>query len=740
MPSLLINNVNGARTGTKLTTLSKKSQLLLLSEKAKEASKAAAVEKEREVEEETKRKQAEADKREQRALDRQKKQEEKKKTREENKAKKSNQVSSKDGGDNTNVFLSEINNPGDDIDMDMDDGDNFNSPSNNGATKLFEKGENEEMVTTDNDDITSPDYKRGKSSGNGVLKVNHRYSSRNEEGARAMAKPNSPMYVHTKFVDIGMLLESDDKAMECITLLKTLLINCQYIAKVSFVELTSKEEGSPAVLHKPSDIPTNFTLLGKFFKMTTEDPFKKKQQWNKKDEGNKHREEEEERIYSKAVYGTIRLTAIVPIEELVAAVHTEWQAKGGLKIAIKGIQAPESKFVATIFFQSIHLSPETVQATFAKFLSNVQEVEAERDSNTWDEHVTKQIQVVARLQVPKTFHIANKNEKVAWKIKQHRQAWCIEVPASDFVETKRLMAEGKAMEGMVEALYSKHTIISEVMTREDSAADNTRFSEVMLKHGKYNFNMKCIALSGFGNMSQGALLAGDGAETITALEFLPSVLKLEGGYPAIAEIYQLYPGGTVEVIYLKCAESDHMMAQLGKNPAAYIVHALKALIGEDSARRMAAACCIPEHVSEIDDCTWDEKTKTLVTASEANQSKELNCFDSPFWNQAFDIEEMLALQRKEKGRINPETLFNLESTGTIKSIHNRTKTKSITFEGDGDDDDEGSAASSIDSYNQLATDNHNTEAMGKTPSHASASVNIVSPKESVDGSVPAVSG
>ena len=64
----------------------------------------------------------------------------------------------------------------------------------------------------------------------------------------------------------------------------------------------------------------------------------------------------------------------------------------------------------------------------------------------------------------------------------------------------------------------------------------------MLKHGKYNFNMKCMTISGFRNMSQGVALAGDGAEKITALEFLPSVLKLEGGYPVIAEIYQLFPG------------------------------------------------------------------------------------------------------------------------------------------------------------------------------------------------------
>jgi hypothetical protein len=205
--------------------------------------------------------------------------------------------------------------------------------------------------------------------------------------------------------------------------------------------------------------------------------------------------------------------------------------------------------VATIFFQSIQISPETVQAMFQKFLQKVMTAENEREFSMRDYHDYPQIQVVAKLQVPKTFHIANKNEKVAWKIKQHPQAWCIEVSSKDFEETKRLMAEGKAMEGLVESIYSKHTIISDVMTRSDSAADNTCFSEVMLKHGKYNFNMKCVAISGFGNMSQGVALTGDGAEKNTALEFLPSVIKLEGEFQAFAEIYQLYPGGTVEIVY-----------------------------------------------------------------------------------------------------------------------------------------------------------------------------------------------
>ena len=130
----------------------------------------------------------------------------------------------------------------------------------------------------------------------------------------------------------------------------------------------------------------------------------------------------------------------------------------------------------------------------------------------------------------------------------------------------------------------------------------------------------------------------------------------------------------------------------------------------------------------------------MTTASKATQKNELGCFDSPFWNQAFDIEEMLTLEKREKSKFNPETLFKLESTGTIKSIHNRTKTKVISFEGEGDDNDEDSAASSIDSITQLDAEYRNTEATGNIPSTAKASAHVVSPKESVDGSAPAVRG
>jgi hypothetical protein len=82
----------------------------------------------------------------------------------------------------------------------------------------------------------------------------------------------------------------------------------------------------------------------------------------------------------------------------------------------------------------------------------------------------------------------------------------------------------------------------------------------------YNYNMTSVTLSGFTDLSAGVLIAGEGTEDITGLEFLPKVLKVAGGIPLIAEMYQIYPGCNVEVVFLDCSEGHHIWAQMQKNP------------------------------------------------------------------------------------------------------------------------------------------------------------------------------
>jgi len=223
MPSLLSTNPTDFLPPkvTRQTVLSKKSQLMLLSERAKTASKEAAAEREKEQEEERMKKQAEINKREQRAADRKKKQDEEKKKQDEATAKINNETTSgMEEEINTNKHLAAMNDFDTDLDINMNDDDIFDfSQDDTRSNNLF--GEDSE----DNNVMNSPLYKRGKTTGGGVLKGSHRYSTGPSDSVRKTIPSKPTTYQFTKFVDIGILLESEEKATECIMNLKNLLAN-----------------------------------------------------------------------------------------------------------------------------------------------------------------------------------------------------------------------------------------------------------------------------------------------------------------------------------------------------------------------------------------------------------------------------------------------------------------------------------------------------------------------------------
>ena len=279
------------------------------------------------------------------------------------------------------------------------------------------------------------------------------------------------------------------------------------------------------------------------------------------------------------------------------------------------------------------------------------------------------------------------------------------------------------------------------MSKKDSVIDNERMMKTIVEVADYNYNMSSVKLSGFTNMSAGVLIAGEGTEAITGLEFLPKVLKVAGGIPLIAEIYQIHPGCEVEVIFLDCTEGHHIIAQLQKNPAAYLYHALKNSVDETSVRRMAVGICEPVYVDEIDECEWNEETKTLTIPSEKEGNKIMEHKDSPFWRLAIELVEKDEYEKKNKKKFNPEAFIDLDNVRSIKSIHNRSKTNSFKVKFGPEPDTDELSAGSNSTIETLDDDNRNTEATGKNPSDEQASTSVVSPNQgSVDGSNPAMSG
>jgi hypothetical protein len=210
--------------------------------------------------------------------------------------------------------------------MDLNNFDKANEEEEDGASKtLFGEEDN------------SPVQKRIKQS-LGALKFNQKYTK------TTASKKIVTLQLNTQLIDFGVTLTTNNKLGKFLVKIKDLLMNLQLLDETAgLVELSPRNKSSPAIISQQTKIPTNFTQLGRFIVFSGEGIFKVVKKWNAVNEKQtKHRDDNEEKIFSKACYGTARITSTMECTQLISGVVNEWEAKGGLKLVIKEVQAPGS--------------------------------------------------------------------------------------------------------------------------------------------------------------------------------------------------------------------------------------------------------------------------------------------------------------------------------------------------------------------------------------------------------------
>ena len=162
---------------------------------------------------------------------------------------------------------------------------------NNAAITLFNTDE----------EISSPDYKHLKGK-HGALKSTQWYtqsqpSSRKEDVTLKLRE-------HTTLVDFGVTLSTNDKPSEFAIKVKDLLNNFQLLdATASFVELSTQDQHQ--IKGYPDQLHSAWKIHGIFRRRNLQSTKEMEEQWKQA----KHRDNEEETPYSKAVYGTARVTS-----------------------------------------------------------------------------------------------------------------------------------------------------------------------------------------------------------------------------------------------------------------------------------------------------------------------------------------------------------------------------------------------------------------------------------------------
>jgi len=96
-------------------------------------------------------------------------------------------------------------------------------------------------------------------------------------------------------------------------------------------------------------------------------------------------------------------------------------------------------------------------------------------------------------------------------VKKFRQVWHLEAPVDKAKEILRMIGRAKELK-LITSAFNSHTIIAEVMSKDDSIIDNERMMKTIVEVADYNYNMSSMKLSGFTNMSAGIFIAGEGIQ------------------------------------------------------------------------------------------------------------------------------------------------------------------------------------------------------------------------------------
>ncbi len=142
------------------------------------------------------------------------------------------------------------------------------------------------------------------------MKSMNRYSTASTPAACNTKKCASTLCMHTFFVEIGIMLKLEDKAMEWKVKISLILTNAQLIDEhAGFVELRPTDETKPCIITEKNNFPTNHTLLGIYVGTMGVDIFAPVKNLSKNlDEKKKHCDDDENKIKPKTVYVTICLT------------------------------------------------------------------------------------------------------------------------------------------------------------------------------------------------------------------------------------------------------------------------------------------------------------------------------------------------------------------------------------------------------------------------------------------------
>ncbi len=179
----------------------------------------------------------------------------------------------------------------------------------------------------------------------------------------------------------------------------------------------------------------------------------------------------------------------------------------------------------------------------------------------------------------------------------------------------------------VTKMWGKHAHVSEVVDKSSTPSKIKRLIKVSQRHTNYQCSMLLEVVQGIIDLDIPVKIHQEGTNNclgrISLHQAMLKFIRLSDGHQLVAEVHQASTlVGLVHIVIPNTPEAERMVIMMNENFPAFIGHVLwdQGLLDSFLFELVKQSCC-PVMVSEINQCTWDSETGTLVTKREAESSK-----------------------------------------------------------------------------------------------------------------------
>jgi len=157
-------------------------------------------------------------------------------------------------------------------------------------------------------------------------------------------------------------------------------------------------------------------------------------------------------------------------------------------------------------------------------------------------------------------------------------------------------------------------------------------------------------------------------------DLLLKYMKLPDGKSAIAEVHQASPMTQAWVVFPNVRDAETMVARMNKNIAAYLYFVLQDEgIPEEFLKRLLKEACNVDIYEEGMTYTWDEENKTILSPKEVQGAEAAKAQqEEEAWysgERGNHMKEKAKKAVKKKAYTRREDMFDLDSVGSVKTIH-----------------------------------------------------------------------